>query len=280
MISQDYAFFYDIISLLADRFFIFLLCLTRIGSFVNFFPLTGGQVMSGLWVTRTLFSAGLALFIYPVVSNQMAGATVGLSPTYGILLLKEIFLGYIVAYLFSPILWIADGLGGFIDGQRGTGQENAQDPFTDEQTTPLGLGLIETTVMLLIVSGGLLIFLGFILDSFVFWPPMSFFPDFTRSPMADLFISRLIVTVEMVLVLASPVVIATFLTDWTLGLLNRFAQQLNVYVLASSIKSAVALSILCIYGGVMFAAISKSIHNIPVFMKEVIEVFGKGILLW
>lgn len=270
----------ELMTFIVDRFYAYMLSLTRIGAFVTFFPLTGGEVMKGLWVTRTLFVMGLTLFIFPVVDNQLPSADMEFSLPFAILLLKEMLLGYLIAYLFSPILWIADALGGFIDGQRGTGQENAQDSFTDEQTTPLGLGIIQTTVILILTSGGLLIYFGFIFDTFVFWPPFSFVPAFTNPEMLTLFITRLAVTVELTLVLAAPVVIATFLTDWSLGLLNRFAQQMNVYVLAMSIKSAVALAVLVVYGGIMFTVLLKAVYTTPVFINEIVTIFGKGILKW
>ena len=44
----------------------------------------------------------------------------------------------------------------------------------------------------------------------------------------------------MMLLLSGPIVVACLLTDVSLGLINRFASQLNVYVLAMPIKSGVA----------------------------------------
>lgn len=280
MFGDNVQVFLDIMTFISDRFYAYMLSMTRIGAFVTFFPLTGGEAMKGLWVTRTLFVMGITLFIFPVVDNQLPSTDMDFSLPFAILLLKEMLLGYLIAYLFSPILWIADALGGFIDGQRGTGQENAQDSFTDEQTTPLGLCLIQTTVVLILTSGGLLIYFGFIFDTFVFWPPFSFLPAFTDPEMLTLFVTRLAVTVELTLVIAAPVVIATFLTDWSLGLLNRFAQQMNVYVLAMSIKSAVALAVLVVYGGVMFTVLLKAVYTTPIFINEIVTIFGKGILKW
>ena len=46
--------------------------------------------------------------------------------------------------------------------------------------------------------------------------------------------------------LSGPVVVACLLTDISLGLINRFASQLNVYVLAMPVKSGIA-SLLLIF---------------------------------
>ncbi|MBO4316786.1 MAG: flagellar biosynthetic protein FliR, partial [Mailhella sp.] len=51
--------------------------------------------------------------------------------------------------------------------------------------------------------------------------------------------------------LSGPVVVACLLTDISLGLINRFASQLNVYVLAMPIKSGVASLLLIFYFGML-----------------------------
>ncbi|MGL4721732.1 MAG: EscT/YscT/HrcT family type III secretion system export apparatus protein [Desulfovibrionaceae bacterium] len=275
----DTSNYLTLLDFIIQEFFIFMLCMARIGAFVNFFPVTSGQALTGLWITRTVFVMGLSLFIYPTVSAQITTVATSFSVSFAILTLKEIIIGYMIAYLFAPIIWVADGIGGFIDGQRGTGQENNTDLFTDEQTTPLGTGIIQTVIVLIMVSGALVSYLGFVFESYIFWPPHTFFPDFSNKELLGLFISRLAITVEMVLLLASPVVIATFLADWSLGLMNQFAQQLNVYVLAPPVKSAVALLLLVLYGGVLFSLIYSSVANTPVFIEEIRGVFGKGISL-
>ena len=44
-----------------------------------------------------------------------------------------------------------------------------------------------------------------------------------------------------------------FLTDVALGLINRFASQLNVYVLAMPIKCGIAAFLLCFYFGLLLS---------------------------
>lgn len=51
----------------------------------------------------------------------------------------------------------------------------------------------------------------------------------------------------MMLLLSGPIVVACLLTDVSLGLINRFASQLNVYVLAMPIKSGVAAFLILFY---------------------------------
>jgi type III secretion protein T len=63
------------------------------------------------------------------------------------------------------------------------------------------------------------------------------------------------------LLLAGPIVVACLLIDFSLGLVNRFASQLNVYVLAMPIKSGVASFILLVYFGMLGA-------NAPVLFRH------------
>jgi type III secretion protein T len=51
----------------------------------------------------------------------------------------------------------------------------------------------------------------------------------------------------LALLLASPMLIALFVTELGLGLVNRFAPQLNVFFLSMPIKSAVGLLVLISY---------------------------------
>ena len=72
------------------------------------------------------------------------------------------------------------------------------------------------------------------------------------------------------LLLAGPISVACLLTDISLGLVNRFASQLNVYVLAMPIKSGLAAFLLCFYFGLLlsrapelFDFIRESILTLP-----------------
>ena len=72
------------------------------------------------------------------------------------------------------------------------------------------------------------------------------------------------------LLLAGPISAACLLTDVSLGLMNRFASQLNVYVLSMPIKCGLASFLLCVYLGLllhygtnMFAHVNRLILTLP-----------------
>lgn len=49
------------------------------------------------------------------------------------------------------------------------------------------------------------------------------------------------------LILVGPIVVALFVTECALGLLSRFASQLNAFSVALTLKSVIAIFVLLIY---------------------------------
>ncbi len=103
------------------------------------------------------------------------------------------------------------------------------------------------------------------------WLPAAFF---TKQG-AALFFGELVAVLAVNMVLISaPVVLACLFTDVALGLVNRFASQLNVYVLAMPIKSALSSFLLIFYFAVLmtdaperFSAFGIDVSQLRIWMK-------------
>ncbi|ELT99974.1 hypothetical protein CAPTEDRAFT_97840 [Capitella teleta] len=63
--------------------------------------------------------------------------------------------------------------------------------------------------------------------------------------------------------LSAPVIIAMFITEFGIALISRAAPQLNVFILAMPIKSAVAAAILVVYVGTIMELARKHMLSIP-----------------
>ena len=72
----------------------------------------------------------------------------------------------------------------------------------------------------------------------------------------------------MMLLLSGPVVVACLLTDVSLGLINRFASQLNVYVLAMPIKSGVAIFLMLVYFSMLMADLPQMFGKVAADFQE------------
>ena len=73
--------------------------------------------------------------------------------------------------------------------------------------------------------------------------------------------------------MSSPVVIAMFLSEFGLGLVNRFAPQLNVYFLSMSLKSGVALFVLIPYIQVLFDIFGDDLIGSAGTLEKLTDVF-------
>jgi len=71
----------------------------------------------------------------------------------------------------------------------------------------------------------------------------------------------------LIFMIASPILVIIFLVDLCMGLVNRFAQQLNVLFLSISVKSVVALVVLLVLIPVLSSVFVRELnkHNEALF---------------
>lgn len=222
---------------------VFAVTVVRLTAACSVVPFMGDQVVSGQVRNSLIFSWGI--IVYPIVAPTVVGG-LGSPLEIAAILGKEVFLGIMMGFLASKAFWIAMSVGFFIDNQRGSSMAQVFDPTSGEQTSPIGQFLQQTMLTLFFISGGMLVFLGIMFESYAVWPVTSFFPtlggDFPGFVLEigdDL--------MRTVIVLAAPIIILCFLTDFGLGLVNRFAPQLNVFFLAMPVKCLVAMLVLVLY---------------------------------
>ena len=167
----------------------------------------------------------------------------------GMLFLKEIFIGFIMAMLAGMMFWGIQCAGFFIDNQRGAGMASQADPLSGEETSPTGSFLFQSAVYVFFSTGAFLTFLGLVYASYEFWPVWELMPaePFRRPGLALFFAGTVSELVLDMMLLSGPIVVACLLSDISLGLINRFASQLNVYVLAMPVKSGLASFLLIFY---------------------------------
>jgi len=115
--------------------------------------------------------------------------------------------------------------------------------------------------------------LGAIYSSYRVWPVFSFFPNLTAEAI-PYFLGLLDWVIGFTILLAAPVVIAMFMTEFSLGLVSRFAPQLNVFFLAMPIKSAVGTLILVIYAGLLMSFFQDELQKLSEHFTMLGVLFG------
>ncbi len=198
-------------------------------------------------VTLAVASAlGLILvpFLPPVPLNQI-------DLNFLALLFKEAIIGLVIGYVMAIPFWTLEMIGFVVDNQRGASMSATINPMTGHDTSPLGVMLSQAFIVFFLLSGGMMILLGVIYDSYRLWPPMSFWPQWTDQS-AELLLTQLNRFMTFSLLLAAPVLLAMFFAELGLALVSRFAPQLQVFFLAMPIKSALGILVLILYAATLF----------------------------
>jgi type III secretion protein T len=227
-----------------------MLGLPRLAMFLFITPFMGGANLLSGQIKFPIIMA-LYFFVHPVLLGQLPEGTGFLAQksvlSTGALMLKEASLGFLLAYLSSLVFWAVQSAGLLMDNQRGASQANATDPLSGEESSPLGSFLFQSFVFLFFTSGAFLAFLLLLFQTYVFWPPGEWLPSLGGARL-PLFVAKAVSgLMTRMLLLAGVVLVASLLVDLALGLINRFASQLNVYILAMPIKSGLTMLIVLIF---------------------------------
>ena len=121
-------------------------------------------------------------------------------------------------------------------------------------------------------SGLFLLILESLMLTYQAWPIFSYFPDLNPEG-ADFFLNQFDLIIKLAMWLAAPVAICMFITEFGIALISRAAPQLNVFILAMPIKSAVAMAILVVY----VATIMQLTQS---YLTEVPDLFASLGVLW
>jgi type III secretion protein T len=248
---------------------LFLIGYIRPLTFFFLVPFLGGAAIPGQ--LRIALAFLLSLFVYPTFADLTPPAP-GMAFFLWLLLLlgKELFVGFILAYTASVIFWALLSAGFLVDNQRGAGMGQVTDPASDESTSLFGGFLHQITVYLLFSTGAFIQIILLLLSSYSVCPP-----GFEAGPGAmeavPLFLigqfSRLMI---IVVVFSAPIVLICLLSDVSLGIINRFAPQLNVFFLSMPIKSALGLLMILLYLGTL----------LPLITRELFAISGQANAFW
>ena len=222
---------------------LFFLGLMRVAPLVAFVPFLGaklpGAVKMGLAISLT------AILLPHIVSTHTSAISFDLN--YLGLTLKELFFGFILAILAGFPFYIAQSSGSLIDFLRGSSALQVTDPFTQQQTSPIGILYNYTLIVLFFQIGGPFLFLNALLSSYDVVPAdqlmsISFFS--LSQPFWKLAISLLTKLTAISVQLAAPSLVAILMAEMFLGIANRLAPQVQIVFLGMSLKSLLGLGLL------------------------------------
>ncbi len=268
---------FDLANLAQRHLWIIGLGMARLTPIFIIVPFLGRGNLSAL--TRGAIVFALAVFLRPWLDLL---APPGM-PSMGYLMpivAKEAVLGALFGVVSSFAFEAAAGIGFIIDNQRGLSMAQTTDPLTGEETSPLGSMLMQTLVMVFVATGGLQLFFHAVVTTYAFWSPFAYWPDWSSVAVRELLLGQFSWYLVTMTTLAAPILLVIFLVDLGMGLMNRFAPQLNVFFMSMPIKSAFAILVLLVYWAGLFEVLGTNALRLPVlwdaFMQDVPGLLERG----
>jgi len=207
-------------------------------------PFFNAGVLGGATRVAVMMFVSMGFWPAPVdLIGQIA------STDYLAALARELLIGMVLACLLSWPFWVFHAVGSFVDNQRGATISSSIDPVNGEDTSELANFFNWFAAAIFLYAGGLNVFVQAVQASYVLCDPLQSCHFAMRPVLAML--SELMIRMVVV---SAPVIAVMLLCEITLGLLSRFAPQLNAFSISLTIKSLIAIFVLLMYFGTFFPA--------------------------
>lgn len=165
------------------------------------------------------------------------------------LMVKEALIGLFIACFLCLPFWVLHALGSMVDNQRGATLSSTIDPLSGVDTSELANFFNLFAAVIVLESGGFLLIVQVFHHSYLLWDPLSF-----RLPLLQPAIAFLGNMVGKAFIMASPLLVSFLLAEGLLGLLSRFAPQMNAFSIALTVKSSIAFFMIILYFSPYFPA--------------------------
>jgi type III secretion protein T len=252
----------------ADQILLLGVATARVATSFMLLPMFSSETVPAMVRNSIFLSLGLvSLALQPALDVNAINAAGWVS-----IFAKEAFVGLTIGFFFGSVLWALEAAGQIIDLKIGATMAQVVDPLSGNQTSLNGAFLGRLANVVFISAGGLSLIVQVILESYALWPIAAPMPSLDARGLLlfEAEFGRLMVLATL---FASPVLTLLFLIDMGLGLMNRFAQQLNVFTLSMSIKAYAATAVLLLLLGGYTSAIVRDIASRP----EVLRALMKGL---
>ena len=246
------------------------LLMCRILPVIILTPMIGGET------TPTEVKFGLGVIIALVLVPQVALERIPQSPVYVVgVLMKELFVGYTLAFIVGRVFDAANVGGQLMDNLSGTNMAQVLVPAL-QQTVSLYASLqVQLFVTLFLTLGGHHIVINALADSLI-TVPLDGFPTFSHGvwPFFHLVVRVFGDLFKVALAVSSPVLLAAFLTDLSLGMINRVAPQVQVFFISMQIKPAVAILIVFSAVHLILTRATGEFTNMFGWLHQAIRLLG------
>lgn len=167
-----------------------------------------------------------------------------------VLMLKEAAIGGALGFGLASFIWAFEAAGQIVDTKLSISNGQLTDPLTGQQVSMSGAFLGRLASFLFMFGGGFSLFVGTLIESFALWPVAQLHWSPPRGAV-QLFEQQFASLVSLAFLIAAPAIAVMFAIDLALGLVNRFAPQLNVISVSMSIKAVASTAVWLLMLGVL-----------------------------
>lgn len=179
----------------------------------------------------------------------------------------EITIGVLLAILLVFPFWVFHAIGNFIDNQRGATLSSTLDPATGVDTSELARLFNLFAAAVYLSNGGMLLMLEVIHQSYQLYDAMG-----EGAINFNQVTTYLNMMMTRGIIYASPVIAVMLGTEVVLGLLSRYASQLNAFSISLTVKSGAAFLMMLIY---FTPVLAEKVMEISFKTEQLSLFFGK-----
>jgi type III secretion protein T len=223
---------------------VFFLTLARLIPIVAIAPFFGGKNVPR--TVRMMFAVSLCVIFLPQ-NLLLIHQNIPYSILFIGLIVKELAIGFFLAFMATVPFYIVQTAGSLIDHSRGASSLQVTDPSTQTQTGPIGILYNYVLIAVFFALNGPFLFFDAVASSYQLVPidgllNAAFFN--LKTPFWKQFISMLQKIMNLSIQFAAPALIGILLTDLFLGIANRLAPQVQVVFLGIPLKSWVGIALM------------------------------------
>lgn len=220
---------------------LFFLILMRMSGFIFLNPVLGRRNIPAM--AKTGIAMGLTIIVYSMAQAQ--GVTVdadAASPlTFGLLVVKELAIGYIAGFVMTLFDMVMTYAGTVIDFQIGISMAQVYDPQTGSQIALSGNILQIFYLLYFFAVDGHLALIKILATSGDVVP----YGEVALAPgaawiMADIFTQCIVMAIK----LAFPLIAFEFVMQVGVGILTKITPQINLFVLSIQLRLIVGFALL------------------------------------
>jgi len=235
----------------------FFWVLIRVSIILFLMPIFGAKGVPHMW--KVGLSLIIAIILTPVVPLPKSFPETTPEVILGIF--SEVIMGLIMVFVVKVLFASVQLAGQFMVFQMGFGMARAMDPVTGVQSTALSQFLYLITILVFFALDGHHLFIRALATSFYSVPPNSFSLNPSLSHVLVKTSSEMFL---IALKIASPVMVALFLSNLCLGIVARTVPQVNILMVGFPINIGLGL---IIYGLIL--------RNLSPFLFDLTKRIGE-----